>query len=111
MSIPKRQSTFTITEDHLTLLRAAYVGWDEGEYGAPAIDCKRPYGNSSGDYDVARVLGVTLSEDDDETRARMRAIHEGTMTALQIILITGEFRTGNFRLKDRYSSRSWVKVD
>ena len=111
MSTPKRTASFTVTDDHLKLLRAAYVGWDDGEYGAPAIDCKRPYGNSSGDADVARILGVEMSPDDDETAAKMRAIHEGTMMALQIVLVTGEFRTGTFRLKDRYSSRSWIRVD
>src|SRR6266568_5645220 len=40
-------SEFTVTEDHLKLLRHAYLYWEYGEgYGAPAIDPKRPYGNS-----------------------------------------------------------------
>lgn len=33
---------FTLTDEHLTLLRAAYIGWEDCEFGAPAIDCKRP---------------------------------------------------------------------
>ena len=37
---------FTLTADHITLLRAMYVGWCGDEYGAPEIYSKRPYGNS-----------------------------------------------------------------
>jgi hypothetical protein len=34
---------FTVTEDHLKLLRCAYVAWGLGEgYGAPGIDPKKP---------------------------------------------------------------------
>jgi hypothetical protein len=34
---------FTVTEEHLKLLRRAYVAWDFGEgYGAPAINPKKP---------------------------------------------------------------------
>ena len=36
---------FELLEDHITLLQNAYLEWDEGCTGAPAIDCKRPYGN------------------------------------------------------------------
>ena len=39
--------TFNLTVDHIKLLRRANVGWDGGEFGAPAIDYRRvtPYGN------------------------------------------------------------------
>jgi len=32
---------FQLTEQHVTLLRNAYVNWDDCEFGAPAINCKR----------------------------------------------------------------------
>jgi hypothetical protein len=39
---------FTVTDDHLRLLRRACVSWDQAEFGAPEVDCKRPYGSSNG---------------------------------------------------------------
>ena len=61
---------FTVTEDHLKLLRAAcYVYWNPGEgYGAPAINPKKPYGNSDVPRDVAKILeapGSDWEEDPD----------------------------------------------
>lgn len=92
---------FTLTDEHLTLLRNAYVGWDEGEFGAPAINCKRPYGNSDVVRDIIELLGETgkacphcheaLDEVDE---ARYERLHKETKTALQIILKTGEFKAG-----------------
>ena len=50
---------FTITEDHLKLLRRVYVAWDFGEGdGAPAINSKKPYGNSYVERDIAEILDV-----------------------------------------------------
>lgn len=105
---------FTMTEEHIKLLRAMYVGWQDCEYGAPEIDPKRPYGNSSGVVDVARVLGVPLDKNADDyglsqsERDRLNKLHGETATALQIVLVTGEFRSGRYRETDRYKSRSWV---
>jgi hypothetical protein len=49
---------FTVTEDHLKLLRHAWVdAWNEGEgYGAPSINPKKPYGSSNVEVDIARIL-------------------------------------------------------
>jgi hypothetical protein len=49
---------FTVTDEHLRLLRRAYVGWDEIEFGAPEINAKRPYGNSNVYGDIAEILGL-----------------------------------------------------
>ena len=38
---------FTVTETHLLLLQRMQVGWCGDEFGAPEINPKRPYGNSS----------------------------------------------------------------
>jgi len=46
-----------ITNDHLKLLEKAYWKYEDCEYGAPAIDCKRPYGNSDVEEDIAEILG------------------------------------------------------
>ncbi len=103
---------FTITEEHLKLLRRAYVSWEDCEYGAPAIDCKRPYGNSSVEEDMAEILGVPLIDGEylpDEDRARLRVRHLETQTALEIILRTGTFQTGTYRRSDGWS-RDWELV-
>lgn len=44
--------TFEIKNEHLELLKRAFVSWDSCEYGAPAINCKRPYGNSYVEGDI-----------------------------------------------------------
>lgn len=61
-----RESTFTLTEDHIKLLSRAYIGWEDSEFGAPSIDCKRPYGNSYVEGDVAEILEWKPSKDEDE---------------------------------------------
>jgi hypothetical protein len=104
-----KDKSFMVTEDHLKLLRRAYVGWDGCEYGAPAIDCKRPYGNSDVVGDIAQILGWPRPDGDDwdwpgpEASERARKLHEETATVLQIILITGRMEAGLY-----VRSHSWT---
>ena len=97
-------NTFTITEDHLKLLRRAYVGWDDCETGAPAIDCKRPYGNSYVPGDVAEILGWEVGEElTDEQYDRAMELHSETEAALQIILThLPESLSGTYVQKHEY---------
>lgn len=96
---PKR---FTVTDAHLKLLRAANVRWEDIETGAPAIDGKRPYGNSDVPRDMAELLGVEPEGDEygdaDELssgqREELLRLHRETETALQIVLATGAFEAG-----------------
>lgn len=107
---PRLATEFTVTEEHLKLLRRAYVGWDDCEFGAPAIDCKRPYGNSDVLDDIAEILGVAEGEARDEdgeilpdAAAAFTRLHGETATVLQIALATGEFRAGRY-VSDKYSA-------
>ena len=99
---------FTVTEDHLKLLRRARVSWDDAEYGAPAIDPKRPYGSSNQVRDMAEILGLPDSEwlDQDDVipgaEGRLARLHAETAIALQIVLATGEFRPGRYTRTDQY---------
>ena len=95
---------FQVTPEHLKLIKRMYVSWEDCEYGAPAIDCKRPYGNSSVEQDMREILGY--SENDDSTD--FYALHKQTQTALQIAVTTGRFETGLYAADD-YSS-NWHKV-
>lgn len=53
--------TFEVKEEHIKLLRSAYTSWDDCEFGAPAIDCKRSYGNSDVLGDMAEILNISLT--------------------------------------------------
>jgi hypothetical protein len=108
-------SEFTVTDEHLRLLRHAYVWWEAGEFlGAPSIDSKRPYGNSNIYRDIAEILDVPETEWADEelnpsTDAEWRflRLHVETAIALQIALATGEFRTGRYVRDDEWGSDRW----
>lgn len=103
---------FTVTADHITLLRHMYVGWQDCETGAPEIDPKRPYGNSSVAYDVAELLGWPMDNREltGEQRARALILHRETTTALQIVLMLGTFEPGDYRRTNPYLQRSWERA-
>lgn len=107
---------FRLTEDHIKLLRASYVRWWGAEFGAACIDPKRPYGSSGGYLqEIARIIGmtpVTVKSDDgpiytDEQEEYCLEVHQETPVALQIILLTGEFRPGVYKRESEYDSREW----
>ena len=112
-----RTELFALTEDHLKLVNRMYVDFDDGGYdGAPAVNLKRPYGNSSVFYDIAEILGIKPADDDDwrldkdpryETVVRL---HGESALALQICLCTMSFRPGVYVKESRYDSRSWRYV-
>lgn len=104
-----RAGEFTVTEDHLKLLRHLCDGglyWDPGEgYGAPYFGPKKPYGNSDVPQDVARIVGAPGSDlaqwNDDggpaaEVEDRYLRLHVEAGIALKIALATGEFRAGHY---------------
>jgi hypothetical protein len=109
---------FTVTDEHLRLLRHAYVFWEEGEFGAPSIDSKRPYGNSNVYGDIAEILDVPETEWTDEelnpsldAEWRFLRLHVETAVALQIALATSEFRTGRYVRGDEWRSGRWRRDD
>jgi hypothetical protein len=106
-----RSQDFTLTDDHVKLLHAMFVGWEDCEAGAPAVDCKRPYGSSYVPGDVREILGwPSPSEDDDDADRRAYAIHRETELALQIVLRHGP-KPGHYRLVDRSDRGSWQLVN
>lgn len=105
---------FEIKTEHLELLKRAFVSWSHGEYGAPAIDCKRPYGNSYVEGDIAEIFGWKYDEEEgltEEQEAKARIIHEETKTALQIALATQKFETGVYLNYEKYNHTKWRKVE
>ena len=113
MSEPKE---FLLTEQHIALLRAANISWYEIEWGAPAVDGKRPYGNSDLHGDLARLLKVEGFVDHEgkehwsaEQFEDMKRLHTETETALQVVLASGQFTPGRYVTTDAYS-RDWRLV-
>lgn len=109
---------FKLTENHIKLLSHMYVDWYEGAYdGAPAINIKRPYGNSSVAYDVYEIIHSKewdYGENDEMTEEiyeHMLELHRETRTALQIVLCTKSFEPGLYELKNEWRSLSWGKVE
>lgn len=56
---------FELKKEHLLLLQETYMSWNYAEHGAPTIDPKRPYGNSSVYDDMMEILGIELDTDDE----------------------------------------------
>lgn len=98
---------FELKDEHIKLLRNMYVSWDDCEFGAPSIDCKRPYGNSDVYKDISKILEIKGAIFDEkevfspEQIDLMNKLHTETKTALQIILKIGEFRSGEY-IADEY---------
>jgi hypothetical protein len=108
----ERVRLFEVQEAHIALLKAAYVGWDDGEFGAPAIDCKRPYGNSSVIDDMREILGYPERDqekyEDEALNEKLVSLHKETKVALQIALSVGYFKPGFYTAKEY--SKDWEPV-
>lgn len=96
---------FTLTDEHLALLRRMNVQWaGSDEFGSPCVDRKRPYGNGDVVGDMAKILGVQEVATDDDTQThwppgtteRMTALHRQTEVALDVVLSTGSFVAGDY---------------
>lgn len=125
---------FELKQTHLDLLKETSIGWNDCEFGAPEIDPKRPYGNSSGVDDVAEVLKIKKTKEnvdnydkndskeyDDkdeylsgldwnqETYDYLNDVHKETQIALQIILHCQTFQLGKYiKLDDGW--QKWKKM-
>jgi len=94
---------FTITQQHIDLLKRAELRWEDCEFGAPAIDCKRPYGNSSVYSDIAEIINIKPEGDNDcfsdDQIDLMSKLHRETLTALLIFIDIGKMETGQYTPK------------
>jgi len=102
---------FKIKEAHLKLAKNMYVSWEDCEFGAPSIDCKRPYGNSNCIDDILEILGIPYDSENGNEALEDFAIklHQEMETALQIFLCTQSFEEGTYEQED-YKSLSWKKL-
>ena len=80
--------TFKVKKEHMALVKEFYITDSNCEFGAPAVDPKRPYGNSDVYGDIAKILNISSDSNGDFTDAqidRMIKLHEELTTVLQII--------------------------
>lgn len=107
------QDKFTITEDHLKLLRKMNVEWGGDGWGSPRISSKRPYGNSDIEENIHFILtgGKLADVDSKSEESRLRKVYEklhfDSETVLHICLSLGTFETGDYV----YSAYKWWKND
>lgn len=94
-------TSFKLTEAHIKLLRHMYVEWDNCETGAPAIDPKRPYGNSYVAGDVYEILTENDSEYlSEEQEQYYLEIHKQTLEALKVFLHNATITPGDYEVFD-----------
>jgi len=85
---------FTVLPEHLKLIAEMYFTEWDCEFGAPAVDPKRPYGNSDVYGDMGEILGLKKEVQDedygdefsDEQTDYMNKLHRETKTVLGIIV-------------------------
>ena len=111
-----KPETVELTEDHVRLLRSAYIEWNDCEFGAPAINCKRPYGNSDVLSDIRRILGhdffpcphcgERIPKENAPSEEVLLALHRSMEVVLQVVLSAGSFKPG-FYVKVGYNE--WAR--
>lgn len=102
---------FELKKEHITLLNNCYISWNNCEFGAPGLDCKRPYGNSIPEYDIADILGWPIFDDEpltEDQEVEARHLHQELQTALQVVLDTKSFEPGTYE-KEIYGNK-WRRV-
>lgn len=98
--------TVLITAGHLKLLRKMNIRWNGCEFGAPAVDCKRPYGNRDVYGDIADILGLQKPDfdagEDWEPSALdlMDQIHADMQDVLQAVVQLGCVEPGMYVSED-----------
>lgn len=120
--LQRMHEQFRLTDQHVALLQRMYVEFEDHSYnGAPMVNIKRPYGNSSVDTDIAEILGYgnyieAINNDDitNETESMFQylmQLHRETGKALQIVLSTKSFEPGLYGRPEKYNTQKWIRID
>lgn len=103
-----------VTENHLKLLKAAYIDWNDTEFGGPCIDPKRPFGNSEVYGDIVDILGLTMPDEEKEPEKYKRFIdsldkgYRELEDCLEILCTNLSLEVGYYE-SDGY--KNWRKVE
>jgi hypothetical protein len=103
--------SFIVTQYHINLLRRMHIDWCYDEFGSPAVDPKRPFGNSDVYQDMLEILGLHQPDEwtdiAPEQADYLNSIYAQTAVALQILVSTGNVEPGEYT-REKYSS-NWVR--
>lgn len=102
-----RPAEFTLTDDHLRLIRRMNIDWYDNYEGAAGADSKRPYG-SDAIGDVCRILGWTPEGGEEYSEAqesRARKIHRETLHALQVFVQHAGITSGTYVRETPYGNK------
>lgn len=107
-----RVKSFELKQVHLDLLKRMYVDWDDCEFGAPCIGCKRPYGNSDVLDDIAEIIKLKKKDNWDfeeenwteEAEDMMIDLHKQMQVVLQIVLCCLSFKLGWYEKTSEYGT-------
>lgn len=90
----KSMQQFTLTHDHITLLRHLVFLWTASESGAPYVDVEQPFGSPEIEADIVRLLGRRGdTQNANEFRAPMDLYNE-LGAALEIFARFAELSPG-----------------
>lgn len=99
---------FTVTENHVKLLRRLVIrDYPDFEWGGPAVDFKRPFGNGDRDRDMRRILGWPEAPEYAARDAELDRLYGDLGTVLEIFLRTGSMEPGTY-VTPRYHDQ-WEK--
>lgn len=95
---------FTLKPEHLKLMARLNFYYEKDYYdGAPAVDAKRPFGNSAWHGDIAEMLGLPepdydTASDEEIERFQDSVQHwlEDMVPALEIVTQTQSFIPGEY---------------
>lgn len=106
---------FEVTRDHIKLVRRLYIEWNdfsEFKFGVPTVNGKRPYGNSDIPEDIADIINLDFYDREKGLTKQQEnyclKLHMDMGTVLQIVLSTGQFKSGEYE-RDEYGI-DWKKV-
>lgn len=105
---------FEVTRDHIKLVKSILVYWNEDTQRVN-IDSKRPYGDSDIPRSIAEAIDLDFVEiEGGELRLTSQQekycwkLHKDMAIVLQIVLSTGQFKSGDY-VSDQYFLE-WKKV-
>ena len=98
--------TFNLTEAHIKLLKQANISNSGVEWGSPAIDGKRPFGNGDVHRDIAEILGLPYDEENESLRDYLWSVYQQLETALEVVLNAQTFTPGRY---ESVNYGEWVK--
>lgn len=108
---------FELKQIHLDLLKETSIDWDSCEFGAPCINCKRPYGDSDCENNIAEIIKLKKTGNWDKNEEmwnekatdQIKDIHKETQIALQIVLHCQTFELGKYKLLES-GWQKWEKM-